>query len=172
MNKYKLEINAKNALEAKAKIIEMCKNNELEERHLDEIEEPINWYNQAKETAKDILEEHKETIDKIISDGDKTDDEDDIFDTIYQNNNIDLYNICHEWIDGHFIYNNIESIKKALDCINKLYEYEETDNRQWDGLKTVEEKINAQAFFTLRNAVYTFLEEELREYIDSKLNNE
>ncbi len=169
MTIYQLEIRAENSLEAKNKIIEMAKNNEIDERYLKKIDEPIDWQNQAKENAKDIFEEQKEEFDKIIKEQIKRGEKDhnEIYDVIYQE--FDLTNLSCESADGTFIYNDTDSIKEALDCINELDEYEETDNGLWEGMERVEEQINARATYTLSNAIYHYLEEEIKDYIAEKL---
>jgi hypothetical protein len=137
--------------------------------HLKEKEEPTNWEEKAEMYANDIIDNNKgeflEVITDKIKDGET--DEDEIFDALYQGK--DLTSLCNEEIDGQFIYNDTKSIKEALDCINYNSDWEETDKGLWEEMESIEEIINAKAFYTLKNGVYEYLERNLKSLIAEEL---
>ena len=92
---------------------------------------------------------------------------DEIFDKLYQGEDINYK--ATEYADGQFIYNDRESIKEALDCINELSAFEETDSGLWEGMKSIEEQINARATYTYANAIYDSAERIIRERITELL---
>ncbi len=161
MKIFKLEIRAESKEEA-VKIIKKAESDKLD-YWFEEQEEPTNWREYAKDYAKDIfdyleLKDYKKKIDKDKSNVDE------VFDEIYQEE--DLTYKAQEQADGSFIYNGTEAVKEALDCINELSEWEETDNGLWDRMDSAEEQTNTRATYTLSNAIYYFLEEMIKEYLN------
>lgn len=145
-----------------------------------EYQEPINWREQAEKEGKQVAEDLEEEIKKAVADyKDKSgikEGEDineiakEIYDDLYQDEDIKYK--ANEYADGQFIYNSLDAITEALQCIDRLSDYEETDNGLWEGLKTIEEQINARATFTYANAIYNSAEEAIKGRIETLLQND
>lgn len=142
-----------------------------------EYEEPRNWRQEAEEDGRslagDIAEEIKSAVADYKAKNEIKDGEDisdiinEIYDDLYQDEDIRFKAV--EYADGQFIYNSIDAIIEALQCIDRLSDYEETDNGLWEGLKTIEEQINARATYTYSNAIYDSAETAIKSKIEALL---
>ncbi len=150
-------------------------------------QEPTDWSNQAKEEGKRFASDIEDEIKLVVENWQKENTEDikkgekipemdenekdeivnTIFDKLYQDE--DIHYKVTEYADGQFIYNDRESIKEALDCIDELSAFEETDSGLWEGMKTIEEQLNARATYTYANAIYDSAERVIRERITELL---
>ena len=160
---------------------------------VEEYQEPTDWCKEAKEGGNSIATDLEDVIVSAVNVYKKDNSEvnkaiaetkkkrkadkaymggnenviDEIFDKLYQGEDINYK--ATEYADGQFIYNDRESIKEALDCINELSAFEETDSGLWEGMKSIEEQINARATYTYANAIYDSAERIIRERITELL---
>lgn len=131
MQKYKIKVSwnwifddivAENLAEAKqeARLLasERMDNDNLE---LSEYREHMNWFNQAKEDAKKIVDEMseitKEAVEKYKAEKDAEEIADDIYEDFYQNQ--DLVYKASMQADGYFICNSHDALKDAYVKINQ-----------------------------------------------------
>ncbi len=138
----------------------------------EEHEEPINWRERAKSDAMDAMENYNLT-DAVVEAVDKAESDtsvDDIYEKIYQEK--DLCDIAWQIVDGIFIWNDSESLKDAMECINRLDEYASGDSGLWEGCTEHYDIINRQADDAFRGAVMHSLEELIREKISELLIKE
>ena len=195
-NIYEVESNAQfKAVEEIEDLQEQYKGIDLTARlfRVEEYVEPTNWCNQAEEEGKSVASDIEDAIVSVVNAYKKDNSEvnkaiaetkkkrkadkaymggnenviDEIFDKLYQGEDISYK--ATEYTDGQFIYNDRESIKKALDCIDELSAFEETDSGLWEGMKSIEEQINARATYTYANAIYDSAERIIRERITELL---
>jgi len=170
-----IEVEANGIKEAEEKALKQVKAEIDKEKKIrfevKENELPINWYKYANEEANDIINNYRDEIDEFINTeiGKNESDENEIFDKLYQEK--DLIDWAHMAADNRFIYNSTDALIEALQCIDRLSEWEETDSGLFEGLKTIEEQINARATYTLSNAIYAKLEEQLKDLITEKVTD-
>ena len=160
---------------------------------VEEYQEPTDWCKEAEENGNSLATDLEDVIVSAVNAYKKDNSEvnkaiaetkkkrkadkaymggnenviDEIFDKLYQGEDINYK--ATEYADGQFIYNDRESIKEALDCINELSAFEETDSGLWEGMKSIEEQVNARATYTYANAIYDSAERIIRERITELL---
>lgn len=156
----------------------------------EEYQEPRNWRKETEEDGQSVATDIEDKIKSAVEDWEKenpemveeleekkedevsfdVDDEvSEIFDKLYQDE--DIHYRATEYADGNFIYNSTDAIIEALQCIDELSDYEETDKGLWEGMDSIEEQINARATYTYANAVYHSAEEAIKERLHDLIVN-
>ena len=145
----------------------------------EEYEEPTDWHKEAQEDGESIADDIEKEIMSAVEnykkenpDEFKSEDIERVLDTIDVDNifekihhSVDVHGRAIEYADGRFVYNDIESITEALECIDRLSDYEEIDAGLWEGSKIIEDQINVRATYTLSNAIYANAEKAIKEKI-------
>jgi hypothetical protein len=118
-------------------------------------EKIINWQKRVEEDAANIVEEAKEWL--------KDNPGEDLLTRFEEEEDSEPF-FLHETLDGwgYFVYLDKESIKDAIDCLDQLEYWEETDNGLWEG-QDYREEINTRAFWTYKNALRDKVREKLQE---------
>ena len=186
------EVEAESQSEAREKaekeMLEVIENKGSMYFNTDEYKEPLDWKAQAHdqglslasdiedeiaEAVKSYREDHADEIKEAHKEGNEYDEDSDevreIWDDIYQD--VDTYHRATEYADGSFIYRSTDAVIEALQCINELSDYEETDRGLWEGTEEVEDIINIKATYTLSHAIHAEAEKEIKERIADALNS-
>lgn len=116
-----------------------------------------NWLLQVEEDAENIIDDAKEWL--------KDNPDEDLLTRFEEDEDAEPFYL-HEFVDGrgYFIYLDSESIKDAIDCLDQLEDWEETDEGLWEG-QDFREEINSRAFWTYKNALKEKVKEKLQEEI-------
>lgn len=124
----------------------------------DKIEENVRNYRDSKEGDKD---EKAEAIEYDESDVQE------IFDGIYQEE--DTYYRASEYADGRFIYNSIDALTDAMQCIDELDNYASGDSSLWEGQNDYASIINIQAADAFCGAVHSYAKDAIKARISELL---
>jgi|TARA_Y100000310_G_C20475388_1_gene712129 acyl carrier protein len=134
-------------------------------------------YNEEiEDEAKEFIEYHKEDIKDIITENNEEDEEFIFDECIYQD--WDLNDKIHEWADSGWFgflrrdcFNEAKTELTSCAMILELCNNKETDYGLWENQEPTR-AINTQAFFSVRNDLYSEIEEKLKEFISEFLGVE